>query len=342
MPHFLLQVGKQALTTAAYAAFVSAIAACSGPSSVAYSPTSFTGANVPNGVHRATAYSFKTLDNPDDPAFNELLAINNLGKVGGYYGNGSKKNPSVGYIVRDFGNSHYRTKHYPGAIDTVVTAVDNLNDIAGYYVSSSTGGTFGFIETVDGIWTSYKQPHTRGSYNITELLGLSDAGIGVGFYADANQHRHAFELIQTTGKFHGISPQGAVNAVATGINGKGDVVGYYNKSNGATESFLLKGGVYTRSSTRALKRHGLGASIGRTKSPATTSTVRETRTASCSTISWARPSGPRLSTTRGRPVRPSWRESRIITTWSGIMWTQPATPTAFWHRRKDNVANLAP
>ena len=245
MPHFLLQVGKQALTTAAYAAFVSAIAACSGPSSVAYSPTSFTGANVPNGVHRATAYSFKTLDNPDDPAFNELLAINNLGKVGGYYGNGSKKNPSVGYIVRDFGNSHYRTKHYPGAIDTVVTAVDNLNDIAGYYVSSSTGGTFGFIETVDGIWTSYKQPHTRGSYNITELLGLSDAGIGVGFYADANQHRHAFELIQTTGKFHGISPQGAVNAVATGINGKGDVVGYYNKSNGATESFLLKGGVYT-------------------------------------------------------------------------------------------------
>jgi hypothetical protein len=245
MPHFLLQVGKQALTTAAYAAFVSAIAACSGPSSVAYSPTSFTGANVPNGIHRATAYSFKTLDNPDDPAFNELLAINNLGKVGGYYGNGSKKNPSVGYIVRDFGNSHYRTKRYPGATDTVVTAVDNLNDIAGYYVSSSTGGTFGFIETVEGIWTSYKQPHTRGSYNITELLGLSDAGIGVGFYADANQHRHAFELIQTTGKFHGISPPGALNAVATGINGKGDVVGYYNKSNGATESFLLKGGVYT-------------------------------------------------------------------------------------------------
>jgi hypothetical protein len=95
MPHFLLQVGKQALTTAAYAAFVSAIAACSGPSSVAYSPTSFTGANVPNGIHRATAYSFKTLDNPDDPAFNELLAINNLGKVGGYYGNGSKKNQAL-------------------------------------------------------------------------------------------------------------------------------------------------------------------------------------------------------------------------------------------------------
>jgi uncharacterized membrane protein len=77
------------------------------------------------------------------------------------------------------------------------------------------------------------------------LLGLNDAGLGVGFYADPNQHHHAFELIQTTGQFHGISPPGAVSAVASGINSKGDIVGYYTKSGGATESFLLKGGVYT-------------------------------------------------------------------------------------------------
>lgn len=245
MPYSLLQVGKRALTIAAYAAFVSAIAACSGPSSVAYSPTVFKGANLPSGVPRATEYSFKTLDNPDDPSFNELLAINNLGKIGGYYGSGSKNNPSVGYVVRKYGNSHYRTKRYPGATNTVVTGVNNQNDISGYYVSPTTGGTFGFIETSDGIWNSYKEPHTRGSYNITELLGLSDAGLGVGFYADPNQHRHAFELIQTTGQFHGISPPGALSAVATGINSKGDIVGYYTRSNGASQSFLLKGGVYT-------------------------------------------------------------------------------------------------
>lgn len=245
MPHFLLQVGKQALTTAAFAAFVSAIAACSGPSPVAYSPTSFTGANVPSGIRPAAGYSFRTVDNPDDPSFNELLAINNLGKIGGYYGNGSKKNPSVGYVVRKYGNAHYQTKRYPGADDTIVTAVNNQDDIAGYYISIASGGTFGFIETNAGIWTSYKEPHTRGSYNITELLGLSDAGLGVGFYTDPNLHYHAFELVQTTGQFHTITPPGAISAVATGINGKGDIVGYYTKSNGATESFLLKGGVFT-------------------------------------------------------------------------------------------------
>jgi hypothetical protein len=230
MPYFFPRVGKQALTLAAYAAFVSLTAACNGPSSTAFSPGPFA-AGAPDGVRLAGTYSFKTLDNPDDPSFNELLGINNLGKIAGYYGSGLPSNPSVGYVVRKYGNSHYRRVKYPGAVDTVVSAVDNQNDIAGYYVST-TGGTFGFIKSNKGIWASYKDPHTHGSYNITELLGLSDAGLAV-------------ELIGTTGQFHGIFPPGAVSAVAAGINGKGDIVGYFTKAQGATESFLLKGGVYT-------------------------------------------------------------------------------------------------
>jgi len=245
MSYSFLQAGKQALTAAALALFVPIVAGCSGSSPLAPSLSAPAGSAGTSAVSRAGAYSFKTLDNPDDPSFNELLGINNLGKICGYYGSGSKSNPSVGYIVRKYGNSHYKTIMYPGAIDTVVSAVNNQNVIAGWYVSDSPSGTFGFIETADGLWSSYKDPHTKGSTNVTKIVGLSDSGLAVGYYTDSNKVPHAFELIQTTGQFHGIVPPGAVGTVATGINGKGDIVGYFTKGDGSTESFLLKGGVYT-------------------------------------------------------------------------------------------------
>jgi probable HAF family extracellular repeat protein len=233
---------KQALAAVALSVLVPAMAACGGPSALTPSAAS-AGTGAASGVERTSAYRFKTLDDPDNPTFNELLGINNLGKIAGYYGSGSRSNPSVGYIIRKYGNSHFQTIVYPGAVNTRVTALDNHNDVAGSY--DTANGTFGFILTSDGLYLSYKDPHTHGATNITELLGLSDSSLGVGYYVDANNVKHAFELIQPSGEFHGIVPPGSVSSVASGINGKGDIVGYFTKSDGSTEGFLLKGGAYT-------------------------------------------------------------------------------------------------
>ena len=46
-------------------------------------------------------------------------------------------------------------------------------------------------------------------------------------------------------KVHGFQPPGGVSVEATGINGKGDVVGWMTTSGGTIKSFLLKGGVFT-------------------------------------------------------------------------------------------------
>lgn len=243
MSHSAFQSSKQAMVVIAMAIFIPAVAACSGPTSPAPSVGALPGTGSPASGIRDTAYSFKTLDNPDDPTFNELLGINNLGKIGGYYGSGKKSDPNVGYIIRKFGNTHYRTVTYPGAVNTRVTGLNNLNVIAGSY--DTLKGTFGFIETSDGIWTSFKDPHTRGATNVTVLLGLSDSSLAVGYYLDSSSVKHAFELTPSTGQFRAIKPPGALSTVASGINGKGDVVGYFTKSDGSTESFLLKGGVYT-------------------------------------------------------------------------------------------------
>jgi probable HAF family extracellular repeat protein len=245
MSYALLQARKQLLKAAALAIFAPVVAACGGLSPFAPStqapPISETASRADPA--QSSAWKFTTLDNPDDPDYNELLGINNLGKICGFHGKGAASKPKRGYCVQDYGNSEYRNENYPGAVDTIVTSLNSTKQIAGYYVTRQ-GWIFGFTYN-NGIWTSYKDPQTRSSSNVTELLGINESGLAVGFYTDQSGVNHGFELDETTGKFHGISPPGGVSVTATAINGKGDIVGYMTTSKGTTESFLLKGGSYT-------------------------------------------------------------------------------------------------
>ncbi|MBV8149841.1 MAG: hypothetical protein JO092_12165, partial [Candidatus Eremiobacteraeota bacterium] len=209
MPYAVLRARRRLFGAMLLAPLGLAIAGCSG---LALAPAPIGPASTPDAgriVRPAGGYTFKTLDNPDDPSFNQLTGINNVGKICGYYGSGASSEPSVGYIVRKFGNAHYKREKYPGAVDTVVTAVNNQNVIAGYYRADS-GGTFGFAEA-GGIWSSYKDPHTKGTYNATKLLGLSDSGLAVGYYPDAQGNDHGFELVLTTAQFVPITPPGGVS-----------------------------------------------------------------------------------------------------------------------------------
>jgi hypothetical protein len=204
----------------------------------------FRGPDSAGAVQKLDSYAFLTLDDPSDPTFTEITGINQLGKLCGFYGKGTSGDPSHGFILNlPYGSPNFRKKDYPGAEDTVVTSLNNKKAVAGYYVASS--GIFGFIET-KGLYSSYKDPHLRGSgSNITELLGINDAGLAVGFYTDGSGLNHGFELNEATGKFHAIVPPGAISTATTGINGKGDTVGYLTIASGATLSYLLKGNSFT-------------------------------------------------------------------------------------------------
>ncbi|MGC1381872.1 MAG: hypothetical protein WA814_12720 [Candidatus Baltobacteraceae bacterium] len=199
--------------------------------------------SVPSQLPAVKQYTFATLDDQNDSTYNKLLGINNEGKLAGYYGNGSTGHPNRGYIVyRPYGPTNYRNENYPGAVDTQVWALNNKHAIAGLFIAS-TGQTFGFIQT-RGVWTSYRNPHLRqGNGNVTELLGLNDAGLAVGFYEEGGV-KYAFELNEGTGKFHNLAPPSGNDSVATGINGKGDIVGYLKLNSGGTVGFLLKGGTF--------------------------------------------------------------------------------------------------
>jgi len=190
-----------------------------------------------------TSYSFRTLDNQQDPTFNQLLGINNNGEIAGYFGSGAAGHPNKGYtIVKPYHHSSYTNENFPGSIQTQVTAINNTGYTAGFWVDGN-GNNFGFIEW-NGVFTSYKDPHT-GNGTVNQLLGLNDSGIAVGFYTDANGVNHAYKLNQSTGKFTAITPPGAVSALATGINDNGDIVGFLTASDGSTDGYLLKGSTFT-------------------------------------------------------------------------------------------------
>ena len=224
------------------------VAACSTAAPLA--PTPGVG-GVPSHVvaayrHHSGGYKFATLDNPDDLKYNQITGINNLAKLTGFEGSGSKTDPSIGYVVhKPYGPSNFFEEPYPLATNTVLTSLNNKHVIAGYYTIGKKGWIFGCIY-YNGIWTSYQDPALQHSkINITELLGISDAGLAVGFYENDTKNDYAFELNPQTGEFHGIFPPHAVSAVASGINGKGDIVGYATGKGGNVVSYLLKGGAYT-------------------------------------------------------------------------------------------------
>ncbi len=186
---------------------------------------------------KTSQYSFTTIDAPfGSPT--EVLGINNISRLCGFGGD-----PEVGFTARPpYTTNKFYKELYPGATDTVVASINNTDVIAGWY-ENSKGGIFGFTDW-EGIWTKYQDNHLLNQKQYTKLLGLSDDDLAVGYY-QLNGVDHSFEVNLSTGKFQGIEPPGAKSSAATGINGKGDIVGWLSLTSGATEGWLLKGGLFT-------------------------------------------------------------------------------------------------
>lgn len=234
----------RALASAAPALLLVATA-CSGGSmpSSAIPSAPLSRAGTPAGASantfaRPAGFVFTTLDDQADPTFNQLLGINDHGVIAGYFGSGLSGHPNKGYtLVPPYGQGNYMNENFPGSAQTQVTAIDNKGNTAGFWVDSKNVNR-GFVEW-NGVFTSYRDPHT-GHGTVNQILGLNDSGTAVGFYQDAVGNTHGFTLDQATGKFKPVVFPGGGNLTASGINNKGDIVGFFSSSSG-TSSFLKVG-----------------------------------------------------------------------------------------------------
>jgi len=156
-------------------------------------------------------------------------------------------NLAVGFYNDIHGDSHGYTYNiptntfspdilFPGAVSTVTAAINNSDEIAGFFTDSS-GVIHGFIE--NGMdFTPVDPP---GSVE-TELLGINDNGLAVGFYCVSSgcpagsMHGLLFNILTDT--FTTINPFGFATTTLNGINDRNQIVGFFVDANGNTDGLL--------------------------------------------------------------------------------------------------------
>lgn len=183
-------------------------------------------------------YSFTTVISPGDPAFTQLLGINNAGAIAGYFGDGS--------IVANNGftlalPNNFTAENFPGSTQTQVVGINNAGETVGFYVDAGgvthgftlNGGTFA---TVDAPGTTFNQ-----------LLGVNDVGVAAGYSSlDPTGLTLQQAFTETGSVFTDLAlPAGTLDSQATDVNNAGFVSGFYVDAGGNTHGFLVDGSFMT-------------------------------------------------------------------------------------------------
>ncbi|MFZ1017199.1 MAG: hypothetical protein WAN39_04920 [Candidatus Cybelea sp.] len=186
----------------------------------------------------AVKYTFATLDDPNDSRFNRLLGLNDLGKIVGYFGSGKTSDPNQGLEVQPpYKPANFQTVDFPDAAQTQVTTMTNGASFGGFYTDYKHD-VYGFMEWKN-LWFAYSAPLARRGAPVTEIMSMNESSQAVGFWLNSSGHDVPFLLDLETGIFQKVNtPDGTQSAVATGINARGDICGYYKSASGVTQGFL--------------------------------------------------------------------------------------------------------
>jgi hypothetical protein len=225
----VLAAGALALTTSA------ASASTSQPSTSQQGTTSH---------QAATAYSFRTIDNPRDVTFNQLLGINDRGQIAGYFGSGAQGQPNKGYLIPPFSQHVFASENFPGSVQTQVTGLNNRGVTVGFWSSMNNANlvndNFGFVD-VGGHFRDADFPaHSPATPPVDQLLGVNDHDVAVGFYTDANGTNHGYEYSIGQNRYRSVTDPSlpGTSLTAAAINDQGDVAGFYTNGAGTTDGFV--------------------------------------------------------------------------------------------------------
>jgi uncharacterized membrane protein len=184
----------------------------------------------------AQNFTFQNVINPGDPAFDQLLGINNAGTIAGYYGDGTLVLNNGFTTVPPY--TAFTAENFPGAVQTQVVGISNTGETVGFYIDSA-GVNHGFTD-IRGTFTSVSNPNTT---TVTQLLGVNAKGEAAGYYTDAAGNFVPFTW--RSGTFKPITFAGEVSAQATDVNAAGVVTGFNMTSGSTSHGFLDVRGTVT-------------------------------------------------------------------------------------------------
>jgi len=188
------------------------------------------------------APTFDRIDNPGDPTFNQLLAIDNNGTISGYFGSGQKGHPNSAYITKPPYNT-FTSNNVPTSTQTQVQSYVDGGTSSGFWSPSNTGTdqNFGFIKIVaNGVTLilDVNDPLAASAPVVNQVLGINKSLNAVGFYEDQAGAPHGYVYSVSTGKFTPVTIPGAVSDSAFGINANNVICGAFTKADGHTDAFL--------------------------------------------------------------------------------------------------------
>ena len=141
-----------------------------------------------------TTFTFQSVVSPGDPAFTQLLGINNAGTIAGYFGDGTVV-PNNGFTLSL--PSTYAPENFPGSAQTQVVGINNTGETVGFFTDSA-GNNHGFLYNIAaGTYQQIDDPHASGSAG-TIVNGINDNGQLVGFFNAANNNTIGMVATATT------------------------------------------------------------------------------------------------------------------------------------------------
>jgi hypothetical protein len=210
-------------------------------------------------------YTYTTLNNAQDPTFNQLLGINLSGQIAGYFGSGATGHPNKGYtLISPYGQANYVNENFPGSVQTQVTGLNNKGITVGFWVDAA-GNNNGFYAVNGKTFTTANAPQSgNATPRVDQLLGVNDSGVAVGFFNGPGGSSHAYTYNINTKVYKGYSIAGASSVTATAINNLNDIAGFETQPNGKVVSFLQppNGKLITLSVPGATATQALGINDG--------------------------------------------------------------------------------
>jgi hypothetical protein len=195
----------------------------------------------------SAGYQFVELGSHHDRTFNQLLGINNVGVIAGYFGSGAKGHPNKGYdILPPYAQGDILSENFPHSVQTQVTGLNDNGITVGFFSTQNTASmsnnNFGWYADLNHFHEVNFPTGTPAKPPVDQLLGVNDHDVAVGFFTNSSGINRGYTYNINTKKFNRVTVPGASglgpSLTATAINNHGDVAGFYNVNATTVDGFL--------------------------------------------------------------------------------------------------------
>jgi probable HAF family extracellular repeat protein len=231
-----------------------------------------------DGNNNAFTFSGGTVTNsyiPNNGVSAIAFGINDHGVIVGQYTTNADTTP--GYVLN---GTTLTTINAPSGPDVVnAQGINNNGLVVGFYLGTD-GQVHGFMtqynaasppSTLTG--TAIADPtiptvagEPGATFVFSQILGINDQGIAVGYYGDSTTSQHGFLYNTNTGQYTFLDdPSQAFNngvevTQITGINNAGEITGFYTDANGIAHGFV--GSAVPEPGTMGLMAIGMSGMVG--------------------------------------------------------------------------------